>query len=208
MIETGRWVSQIEKTAERIWLKLDSTLEPSWPKSKDLPQDHNNIPTGWWSTLWIRSVIYYILHIAVLWILVKLCEIESETESMHSNAMSFGHCSLTSHEKLKTAWEMFIFRNQMCNRQRVKRKLLVKLITNPLECCCGPVVSPWILVMKDPGSNPALVWFSLQSFGFETPTCQFLSYLFHHFLPFGEACLEKLRAPQYSQNLSTELIQW
>ena len=29
-----------------------------------------------------------------------------ETESMHSNAMSFGHCSLTSHEKLKTAWEM------------------------------------------------------------------------------------------------------
>ena len=73
MIETGRWVSQIEKTAERIWLKLDSILEPSWPKSKDLPQDHNNIPTGWWSTLWIRSVIYYILHIAVFWILVKLC---------------------------------------------------------------------------------------------------------------------------------------
>ena len=51
------------------------------------------------------------------------------------------------------------------------------------------------LNLKVPGSNPALVRFSWQFFGFETPTCQFLSYLFHHFLQFGEACLEKLRAP-------------
>ena len=28
MIATGRWVSQIQKTAKRIGLKLDSTLEP------------------------------------------------------------------------------------------------------------------------------------------------------------------------------------
>ena len=47
VIETGRWVSQIQKTAERIRLKLESILDPSWPESKDLPQDHNNTPRGW-----------------------------------------------------------------------------------------------------------------------------------------------------------------
>ena len=70
-------------------------------------------------------------------------------------------------------------------------------------------LQPYNLQSSSLTSEPwkSLVRLSWQFYAFETPTCQFLSYLFHHFLQFGEACLEKLQAQSKSINWTYPMIE-